>query len=696
MQDGQAHEGQYSRSKKISRADEAFEGSGQDSLYVRSSLTEDQRQRFLRSLNFDQIDARHATIRSAHSKTCRWIHSSFDYQDCLDDKRLLEHHGFLYYVGKPGTGKSTLMKFALASTKKKLPDSTIISFFFNARGEDLEKSTLGMYRSLLFQLLEKLPDLQKVLALRPPKLDDMGSPEWDVETLKTILENAITQIGDRSLICFVDALDECEDDQVRDMVVFLEQLGQTAVLSGLKFRTCLSSRHYPHITIDHGKQLVLQEQDGHQQDMTNYLHSELKAGRSKLVDQIRVEIINRASGIFLWVVLVVRMLNEEYARGRMHALRRRLDEIPDGLERLFDSILSRDNHNGDGLILCLQWVLYTRRPLRTEELYFAILAGVEPDSVSAWNSEVITEDDMERFILNHSKGLVEETKAKPRTVQFIHESVRDFFLEGKGLDKPHFGPAATFPARSHEKLKQCCQNYILGVDVTSDLALNGSLPEASSKDSANLRQRAYERFPFLEYAVHNVLYHSDAADGLGCSQKKFIRNFPLPRWNFMNNLLQRYDIHRHSSNVSLLYILAEEDLPSLISIVRRHNETIHIRGERYGSPLVAAWAAGNEKALRALLTLNEHEESELHANHNGSSPSDHDLREAVSSLLKHKYDIKVTSDATLLLWAAQRGEISIVKMLLASRNINVNARDDDDLTPLSSAVQKKLLTLICC
>ncbi len=297
LQDGQAHEGQDSRFRTISGANEAFENSGQDSLFVGSSLTEGQRQRYLKSLNFDQIDARHATIRSALPKTCTWIQSSSDFQDWLVDKRLLEHHGFLWLKWKPGTGKSTLMKFALASTKKNLPDSTVISFFFNARGEDLEKSTLGMYRSLLFQLLEKLPDLQKLLALRRPKLDDVGYPKWDVKTLKTVLENAIIKIRDRPLICFVDALDECDDDQVRDMVAFWGQLGQATALSGLKFRTCFSSRHYPHITIDHGIQLVLQEQDGHQQDVMNYLYSELKAGRSKLVDQIRAEILDRSSGI---------------------------------------------------------------------------------------------------------------------------------------------------------------------------------------------------------------------------------------------------------------------------------------------------------------------------------------------------------------------------------------------------------------
>jgi hypothetical protein len=50
--------------------------------------------------------------------------------------------------------KLTLIKFALANARETIKDRRVISFFFNARGEDLEKSTIGAYQSLLLQLLE--------------------------------------------------------------------------------------------------------------------------------------------------------------------------------------------------------------------------------------------------------------------------------------------------------------------------------------------------------------------------------------------------------------------------------------------------------------------------------------------------------------------------------------------------------------
>lgn len=101
------------------------------------------------------------------------------------------------------------------------------------------------------------------------------------------------------MICFVDALDECDEDQVQEMIRLFEHLGQTAVSLGIQFRTCFSSRHYPHINIEDGISLIPEDQEGHQQDITDHLSSDLKIGHSKLADSIRTEIFERASTVFL-------------------------------------------------------------------------------------------------------------------------------------------------------------------------------------------------------------------------------------------------------------------------------------------------------------------------------------------------------------------------------------------------------------
>jgi hypothetical protein len=178
------------------------------------------------------------------------------------------------------------------------------------------------------------------------------------------------------------------------------------------------------------------------------------------------------------------------------------------------------------LILCLQWILYTNRPLKREELYFAVLAGVAPEAVAAWSSEDITKQDMERFVLNSSKGLAETTKSKDQTVQFIHESVREFFLKGNGLNKLQTHLGNNFPGLSHERLKQYCQNY-MRINTSEHLSFGVPLPTASSDAAKDLRQLASEKFPFFEYTTHNILYHADAASRHEISQNSFVEKLFL-------------------------------------------------------------------------------------------------------------------------------------------------------------------------
>ena len=165
------------------------------------ALTKEQRQTYMESLRFDQIDARYATFKNAHVKTCRWLLKKSEYQDWLDTDKLPDHYGFLWVKGKPGTGKSTLMKFAVTNALNTMPDCIIISFFFNARGETLEKSTSGMYRSLLLQLLEKLPEVQPVLdRFNRPLLQGTDEfNEWKIKTIKEIFQAAVRRLGKKKI-----------------------------------------------------------------------------------------------------------------------------------------------------------------------------------------------------------------------------------------------------------------------------------------------------------------------------------------------------------------------------------------------------------------------------------------------------------------------------------------------------------------
>ncbi|KAB8273573.1 ankyrin repeat-containing domain protein [Aspergillus minisclerotigenes] len=297
----------------------------------------------------------------------------------------------------------------------------------------------------------------------------------------------------------------------------------------------------------------------------------------------------------MWVVLVVGILNKEYDSGNVCELKERLRAIPGDLHQLFRDILTRDNRDNGRLLSCIQWVLFAKEPLRREQLYFAIHSGIKP--LSAWGPD-ITPAVMDRYILDCSKGLAEVTKGKTQTVQFIHESVNDFLLRENGLMEICPGLGTDFQGQSHERLKQCC---LTQMTIAARSNLGHSLPIASSPEATQLRQSVHREFPFLEYAIQNVLHHGDAAEGGGVSQLGFIQTFQLDRWIPLYNLFEKHQVRRYTPDVSLLYILAEQNLANLIRIHPSNLCCFEVGEGRYGTPIFAALATNSGEAVRTFL-----------------------------------------------------------------------------------------------
>lgn len=546
------------------------------------------RQDLLESLRFTQIDERQMSVKRAHAKTCRWFLKTTEYVHWSTENGEENQNNFLWIKGKPGAGKSTLMKVLFTNHRdRRTKNGLVISFFFNARGHELEKTTIGMYRSLLVQLLEKQTDLQRVLDKLP------SGHRWTIGSLQDIFEEAVQSLGE-TVFCYIDALDECEESQVREMTSFLRELDSPKS----RLYTCLASRHYPHITVPNAVHVILEEQNEHYDDIAVYVRSALHIGNEKRSEAIRLDLQEKASGVFMWVVLVVEILNKEYDAGRGHTLRKRLEQIPKDLHALFHDILTRDGLNTEGLLLCMQWLLFAKQPLTQKELYFAIMSGLEPAALDECHSDDLSEENMAKYILNYSKGLAESNKSKVPTMQFIHESVRDFLLKEKGLHIIWPNLETNIAGQSHERLKQACLQYMAMQQITSFIIPR---PLPAAPEAARLREQVTSKFPFLQYANQCILYHAEHAEQNGVSQSNICTEFQQAEWVHHHNLLERHEVRRYTESVSLLYILAEADLGALINAQPAGQSCFHIENERYGTAIIAALVTGSATALEALL-----------------------------------------------------------------------------------------------
>ncbi|KAF9761199.1 hypothetical protein IL306_003920, partial [Fusarium sp. DS 682] len=489
----------------------------------------------LESLNFEEIDARKLIIKAAHYKTCRWFLKHPDYLSWIDPQQISQYLGFLWVRGKPGAGKSTIMKFIYLDSKKKDRKNHRLtaSFFFNARGELLEKTVSGMYRSLLLQLFQGFPDLESVLD--DPELLPQSQTECpSLNILKDLFRAAVAKLGQRLFTCFIDALDECDEQQVMDLVEYFEDLAEQSSQEKANLRICFSSRHYPYIDIRLGIRLILEDQIGHASDLESYISTHLRIRDRSLLAELQQKMLEKAAGVFLWVVLVVDVLNQENRRGRL-ALKRRLEQVPSGLSDLFKDLLKRDTANMEELQLSLLWILLSKRPLKPEEYYHAIWSGLSLEGLADLDIPEVdmedSEDCFDRCVISSSKGLAEITKLKHPRVQFIHESVRDFLVKDKGLHElwPELGP--DWESVGHDRLKLCCYSYfelVVRKQKIQDVYFDNEDPPLET-----------EIYPFLEYASQFVLHHADYATNTA-DQQSFLENFRLSVWKPVVNSFEKF------------------------------------------------------------------------------------------------------------------------------------------------------------
>jgi hypothetical protein len=267
-----------------------------------------------------------------------------------------------------------------------------------------------MLRSILFDVLDQNETLFFHFQKRYRQAAQPGSPfQWPYDFLKEILFSLRDHPVEVRLHLIVDAVDESED---RD------RLGIVQLLRGLcaKREHCLvSSKAFiasrPITGLNHRsaraaglKVITLQEVN--EPDILRFTESFLgpNLGLSPdLIRQAKEYIAQNAQGVFIWVHLVKEELlrySENGCRGR--EILSFLKSLPTELEGFYSRILSEletrtDRDIKDGLRM-LQFVLFTYRPLRLQELThaLAIPGGINeefPCSNESFEEELINDID---------------------------------------------------------------------------------------------------------------------------------------------------------------------------------------------------------------------------------------------------------------------------------------------------------------
>ncbi|KAI9690753.1 MAG: hypothetical protein M1820_009850 [Bogoriella megaspora] len=423
----------------------------------------------LATIKFPDISRRHDVVQEAHAKTFEWI---FDSPDRLQtnfssfSEWLVSDQKLYWVTGKAGSGKSTLMKFILTGARyldiarRWMPDKKMIfcSFYFWNAGAGLQISQEGLMRTLLHQCLSQEGSLIPQVAPQrwdTQRLFGQDNKAWEWAEMVACLHTFFNATEDtHSIFIFIDGLDEFTGDH-NTLVDLVQTLSKWSHI-----KTCVSSRPWIVFEDAYKQKPSLRMERLTRPDIYTVVSDKFRANQGFLdlqqaepdfAAELISNIAERASGIFLWVVLVTQELLTGLTRGdRLRDLEQRLLSLPTDLEKLFRKMLNfEDTQQFQKASRFIQLVQIPRawKDFNDLTLLDFAFADEHEHRISMYpvgsldiNRRVGIANRMRRRLDDACKGLIEvqSVGSLPQNpVDYMHGNVKDHLLPQASIDYLH-------------------------------------------------------------------------------------------------------------------------------------------------------------------------------------------------------------------------------------------------------------------
>ena len=369
----------------------------------------------LNSLRFD--NTRYEKISEEHKGSLEWlwVHEKYLAWSSTDSSDLL------LIEGKPGSGKSTLMKYFQRSLmdREARERQILASFYYSYREGEQQTNHSNMLRSILYDVLYQNEEF--FFHFQPyyrQAAKPGGQHDWPYDSLKKVLLSFTKNHPVKERLCLiVDAVDESDDRERYDIIEVLHDL--CAPRGPCIVKVFVASRPVLGLSGQSAKaNKMIRLQDVNYSDILRFAESFLGPDLDlppDIAGPATEYIVRNAQGVFVWVRLVREELIK-YARSGCteSEIFGFLKSLPTELEEFYKHILTqlergeaRDIEIGQ---IMLQFVLFAFRPLRLEELRQALAIRGRLDAVFSFSDESFQKElihGIEKRIISCTGNLLE-------------------------------------------------------------------------------------------------------------------------------------------------------------------------------------------------------------------------------------------------------------------------------------------------
>ncbi|PTB65093.1 hypothetical protein BBK36DRAFT_1121703 [Trichoderma citrinoviride] len=413
-------------------------------------------------VEFDTIQLRENAIPKSFETTYSWIFQDeppvdqdiprwHSFPKWLQD----DSHEVYWITGKPGSGKSTIMKLILQheSLRDALSQSLgslrplLVKYYAWHPGSTLQKSLEGLKRTAIHQALKQRPELAPSLTPRRWAFCQVlrstsGLPAWDSWEIEESFEALLSLCGKTiKLTLFVDGLDEFDTPPI-EVVNCIRHI-KARCHSGIK--VCAASRPWTEFQDEFNDGPMLQMHLQTQEDMRDFITKSFAGNRGFLeqqqlrpeaTSQLLADILQRANGVFLWVSIVTKYLLNDFSEGQsISQAQDTLGHLPTDLSSLYDVIWAgiRPQHLADASYM-MQVLRAADGPLAWFIMWLIEESRFAPVDINALPTTLtwkrVAMKSLKRKLAARTKCILEVCgDSDGGYVDFIHRTARDWAVQ---------------------------------------------------------------------------------------------------------------------------------------------------------------------------------------------------------------------------------------------------------------------------